>query len=179
MMKLENKKLIFIDLDSTLIKTLSGGPFAKCIADMQPIWKVWNFLKDWANNDINKEQSKYIFIVSNQGGIELGRCSAYYIIAKLKFVVKALEEYIRNPKVLIDYAYCSSNDKNNIYRKPNTGMYDIMMVNKHQLLGSIEKDQMLMIGDACPKEINPNSFSDSDYMFAKNLNIDYLDVTQI
>lgn len=57
-------KIIFADLDSTLIETKSGKTFPTSILDFKPIWKVWKYLKD------NLEDGDYFFIVSNQGGIE-------------------------------------------------------------------------------------------------------------
>lgn len=46
-----------------------------------------------------------------------------------------------------DYLYCASNDKDNPYRKPNTGMLE-------SLFGEWEvesKDECIMIGDASGK----------------------------
>jgi len=171
--KLKNKDIIFIDLDGTLIKTLSGGPFAKCIIDCTPIFKTWNELKEWADT----KNSGYVFIVSNQGGIENGKASKVeYMTAKFDYIKAALSEYI-NEQIVVDYMFCPSNDKSNQWRKPNTGMLE-SFVQKYNLT-NIEKSKMLMIGDACPKVINPLSFSSSDYDTAINFNIDYLDVTQI
>lgn len=47
MIKIDKKfKLVFIDLDKTLIRTQSGEKHALCIADMTPIWETWNALKE-------------------------------------------------------------------------------------------------------------------------------------
>lgn len=170
------KRIIFIDLDGTLIRTISGGPFAKCIVDMQPVWKTWNLLKKWAEE---VQGEKYLFIVSNQGGIEKGITRDLFMRSKFDFIVSGLREYMRAGQmdVTIDSRYCPSNDVNNPNRKPNIGMFSDLI--KSYNLGNVEKETMIMIGDACPKVMNPMSFSSSDFDAANNFNIDYLDITQI
>ena len=69
-----------------------------------------------------------------------------------------------------DYLYCASNDKDNPYRKPNTGMLEKLYYN-HNL--NYNKQEMIMIGDASGK---PGNFSDSDKKCAENFGIDYIDV---
>lgn len=68
-----------------------------------------------------------------------------------------------------DYLYCASNDKDNPYRKPNTGMLESLFEE-----WEVEsKDECIMIGDASSK---PGDFSDSDKKCAENFGIDYIDV---
>ena len=62
--KLKIKSVIFCDLDGTLIETISGEIFPKGIWDMRLKFDVLNAIK--------KLNPQYIFIVSNQGGIESG-----------------------------------------------------------------------------------------------------------
>ena len=61
---LKNKKVIFCDLDGTLIETISGETFPKGIWDMRIKLDVLDAIK--------KLNPEYVLIVSNQGGIESG-----------------------------------------------------------------------------------------------------------
>ena len=56
--------IIFSDLDGTLINTISGESFPKGIWDMQIRFEVLDAIKSL--------HPQYVFIVSNQGGIENG-----------------------------------------------------------------------------------------------------------
>lgn len=160
--KLKTKKVIFCDLDGTLIETISGEPFPKGIWDMQIKFEVLNAIKE-----LNPE---YIFIVSNQGGIESGFVDAQNFRAKSEYVARAVGEYC-NCKC---YAmYCETNDKLDLYRKPNTGMLEKLMESYIGDDFNHIKPKSLMIGDASGKE---GQFSDSDKKTAENFGIDYMDV---
>ena len=159
---LKNKKVIFCDLDGTLIETISGETFPKGIWDMQIKFDVLNAIKE-----LNPE---YILIVSNQGGIESGFVDAQNFRAKLEYVARAVGEYC-NCKC---YAmYCETNDKLDLYRKPNTGMLERLMESYIGDDFDYIKPKSLMIGDASGKE---GQFSDSDKKTAENFGIDYMDV---
>ena len=152
-------KIIFCDLDGTLIDTISGETFPKGIWDMRIKFDVLDKIKEL--------KPKFLFIISNQGGIEKGFVNEYHFCTKLGFIVHSIEEYCN---ILVDYYYCSSNDKDDENRKPNYGMlkdalteYDI----------NCSKSKILMIGDASGKS---GQFSDSDKKTAENFGIDYLDV---
>ena len=69
--------------------------------------------------------------------------------------------------------YCTSNDKSDIYRKPNTGMFERLTESYVGDDFDYIKSVSLMIGDASGKE---GQFSDSDKKCAENFGIDYLDV---
>ena len=103
--------IIFSNLDGTLIKTISGETFPKGIWDMQIRFEVLDKIKEL--------KPKFLFIVSNQGGIEKGSVDDSHFRAKLRFIVHSIEEYCDIP---VDYYYCSSNDKDDKNRKPNYGM---------------------------------------------------------
>ncbi len=60
---MKNYKILFADLDGTLIKTKSRETFPKGIWDMEFRFEVLDAIK--------KMQPDYILIVSNQGGIEI------------------------------------------------------------------------------------------------------------
>lgn len=160
-------KIIFADLDSTLIETRSGKTFPINILDFKPIWKVWKYLKD------NLEDGDYFFIVSNQGGISKGFVKEVYFSSKISYICSSIMEYL-NKNITIDNIFCSSEDKDNPYRKPNTGMFDSIL--KKWGLEDTPKTSMLMIGDASGR---PGDFSDSDLKAAQNFGIKYLDVDDI
>ena len=157
--------VIFYDLDGTLIDTISGETFPKGIWDMQIRFDVLDTIKEL--------KPCFLFIVSNQGGIEKGFVNEHHFCAKLGFIVHSIEEYCNIP---IDYYYCSSNDVGDFDRKPNFGMLqkalsDYLLDEHNNLI--YDKSEMLMIGDASGK---PGQISDSDKKTAENFGIDYLDV---
>ena len=158
-------KILFADLDGTLINTISEKPFPEGIWDMRLNFEVLDKIKELKPN--------FLFIVSNQGGIEKGFVNEHHFCAKLGFIVHSIEEYCDIP---VDYYYCSSNDVGDFDRKPNFGMLqkalsDYLLDEHNNLI--YDKSEMLMIGDASGK---PGQFSDSDKKTAKNFDIDYLDV---
>ena len=159
---MKHYKVLFADLDGTLIETISGEPFPKGIWDMQIKFEVLNAIKE-----LNPE---YILIVSNQGGIESGFVDRYDFKSKSEYITRAIREYCGCECYGM---YCETNDKSNLYRKPNTGMLENLMVN--YVGDDIEyiKQKSLMIGDASGKE---GQFSDSDKKTAENFGIDYMDV---
>lgn len=59
-----NKKVLFIDLDSTLIKTVSGKTFPEDITDFRVQLPVLDKIIEKMSN------LKMFFIVSNQGGLK-------------------------------------------------------------------------------------------------------------
>lgn len=154
-------KILFTDLDGTLIDTITGNTFPKGIWDMQFNFAVLDRIKE-----LNPD---YIFIVSNQGGIEKNLIEEDHFCDKINYIITSLKEYIN--KEAIDYEYCISNDKENVYRKPNTEMLAKLLRNYE--INYTSKLEMLMIGDASGK---PGQFSDSDKQTAINFGIDYIDV---
>ena len=160
--KLKTKKVIFCDLDGTLIETISGETFPKGIWDMRIKFDVLDAIK--------KLNPEYLLIVSNQGGIEKGFVDTYDFCVKLEYVVRAIKKYCDCEC----YAkYCEYNDKLSYYRKPNTGMLESLL---ERYVGDdfdYIKQKSLMIGDASGKE---GQFSDSDKKTAENFGIDYMDV---
>ena len=160
------KKIIFIDLDGTLIDTASGETFPKGIWDLWIDWAVWKALKEYAYQN----ETDSIFVVSNQGGIEEGYVHEYAFEAKFNYILCALEEYTG---VNVQGEYCSSNDKNNKFRKPNTGMLEYLLEEAYVVC---DKEEMIMIGDASGKT---NQFSDSDLKTALNFGIHYMDVSDL
>ena len=171
------KKIIFIDLDGTLIDTHSGETFPKGVWDMKIKFDVWDALK----NFVKKNNAEFVCIVTNQGGIESGYVNRIYWLHKFHYIQSALQEYFNHDNdvnVQVYGEYCISNDKDDIDRKPNTGMltHFILVLNSWHDLRNIPKSEIIMIGDASGKL---NDFSDSDKKTAKNFEIDYLDVNEM
>ena len=156
---------LFCDLDGTLIDTISGKPFPDGIWDMKFKMDVLDAIKTL--------KPEFVFIVTNQGGIENGLVNETYFRSKLEYVCMSLRELIGNENVT-SY-YCASNDVNNQYRKPNTKMLEELT---ERFVGDdfdFIKQKSLMIGDASGLE---GQFSDSDKKTAENFGIDYMDVKE-
>lgn len=143
MINFENKKVLFIDLDSTLIKTVSGKTFPEDITDFRVQLPVLDKIIEKMPN------LEMFFIVSNQGGLKTfidkrifnykiwaveGICHGYFI--------NKLNNYLYS-----DNLYCCSMDKNDAYRKPNTGMLEQL----YYQYKVESKDECIMIGDASGK----------------------------
>lgn len=163
MIDFETKKVLFIDLDSTLIKTVSGKTFPEDITDFRVQLPVLNKIKEKLPNLI------HFYIVSNQGGIGKFISEADFT-TKIEAISDLCFFYLNERKLLMyyDYIYCASNNKNNPNRKPNTGMLKELCYNHN-----LSYDKKEMIGDASGK---PGDFSDSDKKCAENFGIDYIDV---
>lgn len=157
-------KILFADLDGTIIDTRSGKPFPKGIWDMYLRLTVLDKIKELA--------PKYVFIVTNQGGIEKGFVDRCNFLHKMNYIQICIKEYC---DVSTFYEYCPFNDVTNSFRKPNIGMLE-RCYNAFELDKIItSKSDILMIGDASGK---PGQFSDSDKKTAENFGIDYLDVEE-
>lgn len=162
MINFENKKVLFIDLDSTLIKTISGKTFPEDCSDFRINLKALNKIKEKLSH------LEYLFIVSNQSGISKGYIKLEEFEAKFNSIITFLEYYL--PIRFVSGQFCTSKDPKDIYRKPNIGMLQFEL----DTFGlTISKDKILMIGDASGKE---GDFSDSDKKCAENFSIDYIDV---
>ena len=152
-------KVIFIDLDGTLINTISGEKFPKGVWDMKLNFPLLDILKGC--------KPTLICIVTNQGGIGT-YISEIYFKDKFTYIKDCIREYTGCECHGI---YCSSNDKENRNRKPNTGMLEYF-----SMLCDIKKEDCIMIGDASGLE---GQFSDSDKKTADNFGIPYLDVNEV
>ena len=172
------KKIVFIDLDGTLIDTHSGETFPKGVWDMNIKWDAWKALKSFAKEN----NTEFICIVTNQGGIESGYVNKHRWLNKFRYVQSALQEYLNQGNdlgVKVYGEYCTSNDKDDFSRKPNKGMLWHFIFAKTcwgDITPDVPKSEMLMIGDASGK---PNDFSDSDKKTAENFGIDYIDIGDI
>ena len=148
-------KVLFCDMDGTLIETASGETFPKGIWDMKFKFDVLDAIKN-----LNPEE---IFIVTNQGGIEKGLVPESFIYIKCEYVNYSIMDYC---DIDTRFKYCGSNDRSNPMRKPNTGMLEELFDNyKTWKDCSLEVEDCLMIGDASGLE---GQFSDSDKKTAEN-----------
>lgn len=171
MEKLSKKTVLFIDLDGTLIKTVSGKTFPEDCTDFR--------IRKEVLDKIAKVFTKLelVGIVTNQGGIP-EYVSKNDFWAKFQSIMQFLRAYLidkyQDGKLFrpeVDGWYCISTDMEDPLRKPNVGMLEKILEfhpnNKHS------KKEMVMIGDASGK---PGQFSDSDKKCAGNFGIDYIDV---
>lgn len=155
-------KVLFADLDGTLIKTASGKMFAEDCTDFWIRKDVLDKIKDMGK-DLER-----VFIVSNQGGVP-SYVSEWDLNAKINSIKCFVQAYCL---VACSYDYCTSLNASDYRRKPNTGMLQYAWDGWISRYG-ITKEECLMIGDASGKE---GQFSDSDKKCAENFGIDYLDV---
>lgn len=158
-----NLKVLLCDLDGTLIVTRSGNTFPIDESD-------WQF-KPGIKEAIQAYNPRYIFIVSNQGGIEKGFVNEAMFIKKLQAIRDEMDTW---GSYIIAWNYCTSNDPKHPYRKPNDGMVHDFM---HDYANGYDfsKRNALMIGDASGLG---GQFSDSDLQCAKNAGIRYVDVNR-
>ena len=174
-MELTGKRILFADLDGTLIQTASGKTFAEDVTDFR-------IRKDVLDKIKCMDELSYLVIVTNQGGIPQ-YVSKKDFEAKLWGISQFIQAYLRKTSAFVQdesdvevhCAYCSSMDKEHPCRKPNPGMLQNFMDGELRFAVKWLKDKanMLMIGDASGKE---GQFSDSDKKCAENFGIDYLDV---
>lgn len=156
-----NQKVLLCDLDGTLIETISGASFPVDEND-------WKF-KEWIKEAIQEYNPRYIFIISNQGGIENGYVDEIKFRAKLDTIMHEIRTW---GDFIVDGTYCKSNDPDDKYRKPNTGMVEYFREDFYRNY-DFSPRQALMIGDASGLI---GQFSDSDARCAHNAGIRYVDV---
>ena len=161
---MNKKKILFIDLDGTLIHTASGKTFPEGIWDMVFDFEVLDKIKEYG--------FKAICIITNQGGIEKGFVDGIHWVNKIEYICSCIEEYTG---IRCDFEFCPTNDKNDPHRKPNKGMIDDYLNDPlTRDFGSYD-DCCLMVGDASGLE---GQHSDDDKRCAENAGIDYMDVTE-
>ncbi len=155
------KKVLFADLDGTLIATISERTFPLGIWDMKFRFNTLDAIKNYG--------FECLYIISNQGGIENGFVDErHFTNGKMNYIQFALQEYLGIP---VGYQYCPLNT--GYYRKPNIGMLENACHELSKWNFGVSKCDMLMIGDASGL---PGQFSDTDKKTAENYGIDYMDV---
>lgn len=156
------ERVLFADLDGTIIVTKSGKTFPENCDD-------WQFKKDIIEA-IEYYNPTHLHIVSNQGGIEKGFVDKDAFFWKMNKIQEQLAKAL--PKTRVTYDYCTSNDPNDDRRKPNCGMIDFYCTDAYNNTDCLKRN-CLMIGDASGKQ---GQFSDSDKKCAENAQIKYVDV---
>lgn len=112
MINFETKKVLFIDLDSTLIKTISGKTFPEDITDFRIQLPVLDKIIEKMPN------LKRFFIVTNQGGLK-STTAEWDFKAKLFSIEYFCNTYLDNRLSnfgCTDSMYYPSMDKTNPYR---------------------------------------------------------------
>lgn len=146
-------KVLFADLDDTLIRTATGKTFAEDVSDFRIRLDVLDKIK-------TMEGLRYLHIVSNQGGIpkhfsEKDFSAKFVGILHFiqKYLNKGMDEEPGDDDIFVSGEYCASMDKENPRRKPNTGMLTkfCVTIGLHEYPTEEERSQMLMIGDASGK----------------------------
>lgn len=158
------ERVLFADLDGTIIVTKSGKTFSENCDD-------WQFKKEIIEA-IKYYNPTHLHIVSNQGGIEKGFVDGREFQCKMDAICKQLQQGMSHTKITFDY--CPSNDPTNPCRKPNCGMIDFYCTDAYGNT-DCDKRNCLMIGDASGKQ---GQFSDSDKKCAENAGIKYMDVDE-
>jgi DNA 3'-phosphatase len=160
-------------MDGTIIETASGKTFPMFLGDMKFKEGILEAIAKFVKTD----GVEYVFIVTNQGGIDAGFVTSGDMRTKCSFICDCIADFIRrsgyDKPVFIAYRFCSSEDVNDECRKPNTGMLKHIIRDSASV--SVPKDEMIMVGDASGLE---GQFSDSDKKTAENFGIDYLDVDE-
>ncbi|RCK66960.1 Bifunctional polynucleotide phosphatase/kinase [Candida viswanathii] len=175
-------KVAAFDLDGTLIKTKSGGKFARGADD----WKWWN---DKVLDKLLElyEDGHVIVVFTNQGGVvAVPKSTKSYIsfTTKLDQVVEALRvKGIRDvfvygsPKrpsgkksrTLVNL---STEKLHAAMRKPQPGMWESFLedLKSREITQDVDYENSFFIGDAAGRK---NDFLDSDLQFAKNANLKF------
>lgn len=158
-------KILFTDLEGTIITTASGKSSPQGLWDMK--------FKVGVLNKIKELEPEYIFIVINNSSIGKFIDEDDYI-KKLDYVEAAVKNYVKHKKFkAIETMYCSSGNRNDEFWKPNPGMLYYFIQKYDFAARGYTLDDMLMIGDASG---NNNNYSDADIRTAEKAHIKYLDV---
>lgn len=159
-MKLSEKRIVFVDMDDTLIKTVSGGAFPLGIYDMTLRLDVFAKIKMLAPNAV--------FIVSNQGGIEAGHVNLTLFQHKFMYVLAALQEFL-GLHTFVAGRFCPTQDPKFEGRKPNTAMLTIMLDEFEQIVKDYKftKEECVYIGD---------TLIDTERRTAENFGCDFVPV---
>lgn len=163
-------KVLFIDLDNTIITTKSGETFPKDVND----WKFKDYILDALILMYEQGFGRFC-IVTNQGGIPT-HYNPTDFKEKIENVIKNIFSffymYYSTEAVELEIYYFVAIGMNNPNRKPNTGFFEKAQTG----LGYMDPSESVMIGDAGGRDTD---FGDSDKMFAKNCNIKFIHVDDL
>lgn len=131
--KIMKNKALFLDMDNTIIMPKSGNKFPKDINDWKFIDGVLDIIKTY-------QETHYLIIVTNQGGIASGYVTEDEVNEKIQTIINEAQKL----GVYFDeYYYAKTNYLNDMLRKPNPGMA-LKAINKYK---SISLEQSTMVGD--------------------------------
>jgi HAD superfamily hydrolase (TIGR01662 family) len=147
----KHNKVLFIDLDGTLIQPLGNREFPKGCWDMELKFATFEAIKQY--------KPDMVIIVTNQGGIEKGFVNEHTFYQKLNYICSCIYDYCNIDSTFRYCSTCNSNDNN---RKPNPGM-----INRYIECYNIKKENCLMVGDR-----------EEDMLCAKNAGIKFIDVNE-
>lgn len=155
-----NVKIASFDLDGTLIKTKSGNKFPLSNEDWMPLYNnIGNILQEYVMNGY------LIVIFTNQLKMTVDTINAF--ATKIIKIMSAFGIPESNYFYYISY-------KNNYYRKPMTGMYEIFL--SSNLIESVDTKNSFYCGDASGRVFitcDKKDHSITDYFFAKNIKINF------
>lgn len=140
--------IIALDMDNTIISTKSGKRF--------PIDKDdWKFILD-SNIKLAKEnkKDKSIVIITNQLGIDKGKTN----LDDIKHKISKIQKHLNIPLLAIIA------NKNNHYRKPRVGSFELLLNIYKKNNKNITK--FTFVGDAAGRK---KDHSDSDYKYLINV----------
>lgn len=172
MIDLKNKKILLIDLDGTLIETISGETFPKGLWDTK--FKLGTLHQ--IHNMVEHGSLRHCCIITNQGGVEMGYTRLNIMDTKINYCAAAIQDSCGSKLLTCRANYCATNDKEYVFRKPNPGMvidYFNWLYQKEGIGEKKAKEWSIMVGDASGL---PGQFSDSDKKTAENAGIDYMDI---
>lgn len=147
-----NAKGLFLDVDGTLRKTLSGEVYPRFADDVVLMPNRTAVCQEWA------EAGYQLFFVSNQSGIAAGRVSHEAVQAAMMKTAELLQAPVT------EIVYCShpARPVGCFCRKPYPGL-GVYLAERHQLA----YDEIVMVGDR-----------ESDSDFARSLGVTYFDEGQ-
>jgi DNA 3'-phosphatase len=152
--------VVAFDLDGTLIVTKSGKAFAENKND----WKFFHASVP-AKLQSAYAQGYSLAIISNQKGIDNSKDQ--------KELQDKFDSILQSLSVPMD-VICSHEE--DVYRKPRTGMWEYLWEARWRLFPqALQRESCFYIGDAAGRPAGiggkKKDFSDTDYKFAVNLNI--------
>lgn len=144
-------------MDDTLIRTKSGGVFAKDCND----WKLWDPVVPAKMQQLEKDGYK-IVIFTNQMGISKGKTHLSDVQIKMENLAKEMNIEIQ--------AFLAIEDDE--FRKPSTIMWEVLENNNGGI--KIDKAESFYCGDAAGrKSLKHKDFSDSDLKFSLNCGLKF------
>lgn len=153
------QKILFTDLDFTLIKPKGNRRFPKDHTDWVPLEDSIKFIKEYMSKGYK------LILVTNQGGIGKGYIKEEDITKKLNLIQGSLG--------ITFYKIFMATTMNSDYRKPkvNKMLQDLKKDNIE-----IDTENSFMLGDAGGRK---RDHSNADKRFAENLGIDFIHVDDI